>query len=123
MRFPLHITTDMIEHQVKHALKGNKRYPMVLMLEPLYTCNLACLGCSTERHTGKLSDRLYLMLVSPVEGLGCRQLTAVWRFRGLARYGRAGREWGVMTRSCLCSTPGSHGSICPKSLASAPASP
>ena len=60
MRFPLHITTDMIEHQVKNALKGNKRYPMVLMLEPLYTCNLACLGCSIERHTGKLSDRLTL---------------------------------------------------------------
>jgi hopanoid biosynthesis associated radical SAM protein HpnH len=60
MRFPLHITTDMIEHQVKNALKGNKRYPMVLMLEPLYTCNLACLGCSVERHTGKLSDRLSL---------------------------------------------------------------
>jgi hopanoid biosynthesis associated radical SAM protein HpnH len=50
----------MIEHQVKHALKGNKRYPMVLMLEPLYTCNLACIGCSVERHTGKLSDRLPL---------------------------------------------------------------
>jgi len=60
MRFPLHITTDMIEHQVKNALKGNKRYPMVLMLEPLYTCNLAFLGCSIERHTGKLSDRLTL---------------------------------------------------------------
>ena len=30
---------------------------MVLMLEPLYTCNLACLGCSTERHTGRLEDR------------------------------------------------------------------
>jgi hopanoid biosynthesis associated radical SAM protein HpnH len=50
----------MIEHQVKNALKGNKRYPMVLMLEPLYTCNLACLGCSIERHTGKLKDRLTL---------------------------------------------------------------
>ena len=24
------------------------------MLEPLYTCNLACLGCAIERHTGKL---------------------------------------------------------------------
>ena len=30
------------------------------MLEPLYTCNLACIGCSTERYTGKLSDRLPL---------------------------------------------------------------
>ncbi|MCZ7597038.1 MAG: hypothetical protein M5U09_03740 [Gammaproteobacteria bacterium] len=30
----------------------------MLMLESLYTCNLACIGCSTERHTGKLADRL-----------------------------------------------------------------
>ena len=30
------------------------------MLEPLYTCNLACIGCSIERHTGKLADRLPL---------------------------------------------------------------
>jgi hopanoid biosynthesis associated radical SAM protein HpnH len=58
MRFPLHITTDSIKHQVKQGLKGNKRYPFVLMLEPLYTCNLACIGCAIERHTGKLKDRL-----------------------------------------------------------------
>lgn len=58
MRFPLHITTDMIRHQVANTLRGNRRYPFVLMLEPLYTCNLACIGCSLERHTGKLSDRL-----------------------------------------------------------------
>jgi hopanoid biosynthesis associated radical SAM protein HpnH len=58
MRFPLHITTDMIRHQVQQAVKGNKRYPYVLMLEPLYTCNLACIGCAVERHTGKLKDRL-----------------------------------------------------------------
>jgi len=60
LRFPLHITTDNVKHQVKNGLKGNKRYPFVLMLEPLYTCNLACLGCAVERHTGKLKDRLPL---------------------------------------------------------------
>lgn len=58
MRFPLHVATDMIQHQARNAIKGNRRYPFVLMLEPLYTCNLACLGCATERHTGKLKDRL-----------------------------------------------------------------
>ena len=58
MRMPLHIATDMIKHQVRQAWRGNKRYPFVLMLEPLYTCNLACLGCAVERHTGKLKDRL-----------------------------------------------------------------
>ena len=60
MRFPLHITTDTIRHQIRQAWKGNKRYPFVLMLEPLYTCNLACIGCSTERYTGKIEDRLPL---------------------------------------------------------------
>ena len=60
MRFPLHLTTDAIKHQASNALEGNKRYPMVLMLEPLYTCNLACLGCALERHTGKLEDRVPL---------------------------------------------------------------
>src|SRR5689334_6305726 len=60
MRHPLHVTTDTIKVQVRNALRGRSRYPFVLMLEPLYTCNLACIGCSTERHTGKLADRLPL---------------------------------------------------------------
>jgi hopanoid biosynthesis associated radical SAM protein HpnH len=58
MRFPLHMTTDMVGYQITQAIRGRKRYPFVLMLEPLYTCNLACIGCSVERHTGKLADRL-----------------------------------------------------------------
>ncbi len=60
MRFPLHVTTDTVRHQFRNALRGKTRYPFVLMLEPLYTCNLACIGCAIERHTGKLSDRLPL---------------------------------------------------------------
>jgi len=60
MRFPMHIMSDTIQHQVRNAIAGNRRYPFVLMLEPLYTCNLACLGCALERHTGKLKDRLPL---------------------------------------------------------------
>src|SRR5882757_10068032 len=30
---------------LKQHLKGVKRYPLVLMLEPLFRCNLACAGC------------------------------------------------------------------------------
>ena len=30
---------------VKQHLSGRKRYPLVLMLEPLFRCNLACAGC------------------------------------------------------------------------------
>lgn len=59
-RLPGHITRSMLALQVRQRLAGNKRFPFVLMLEPLYTCNLACLGCSTERHTGKLKDRMPL---------------------------------------------------------------
>ena len=30
---------------LKQRVKGVKRYPLVLMLEPLFRCNLACSGC------------------------------------------------------------------------------
>lgn len=71
MRFPLHITTDMILHQVRHALRGDRRYPFVLMLEPLYACNLSCLGCTPQRHTGKVADRLSLeMCLKAVDDSG-----------------------------------------------------
>jgi hopanoid biosynthesis associated radical SAM protein HpnH len=30
---------------LKKRLTGQKRYPLVLMLEPLFRCNLACAGC------------------------------------------------------------------------------
>ena len=84
MRFPLHITTDMVAHQMKQSLRGNSRYPFVLMLEPLYTCNLACIGCSTERHTGKLADRL------PVET--CLQAPSTTAARRRCRSAAASRR-------------------------------
>ena len=60
MRFPLHVATDMMKWQAKNWWKGNARVPVVLMLEPLHTCNLACIGCAPERYTGDLKDRLPL---------------------------------------------------------------
>ncbi|NIX78240.1 adenosyl-hopene transferase HpnH [Microvirga terricola] len=30
---------------LKNEIRGTKRYPLVLMLEPLFRCNLACAGC------------------------------------------------------------------------------
>ena len=60
MRFPIDFALSNAKHMVQQRSKGRKRYPTVLMLEPLYTCNLACIGCSVERHTGKLKDRLPL---------------------------------------------------------------
>ena len=37
---------------VAQKLKGRKRYPLVLMLEPLYRCNLACAGCGKIQYPG-----------------------------------------------------------------------
>jgi hopanoid biosynthesis associated radical SAM protein HpnH len=42
---PLTQALNVGAYVLKQHLKGNKRYPMVLMLEPLFRCNLACQGC------------------------------------------------------------------------------
>ena len=45
MSVPLRQQFDVALYIMKQKLKGNKRYPLVLMLEPLFRCNLACAGC------------------------------------------------------------------------------
>ena len=35
---------------VSQRFKGRKRFPLVLMLEPLFRCNLACSGCGKIQH-------------------------------------------------------------------------
>jgi hopanoid biosynthesis associated radical SAM protein HpnH len=35
---------------IKQRIKGNKRYALTLMLEPLFRCNLACVGCGKIQH-------------------------------------------------------------------------
>ncbi len=45
MSVPLIQKLHVGAYLLKQRLKGNKRYPLVLMLEPLFRCNLACAGC------------------------------------------------------------------------------
>jgi cellulose synthase/poly-beta-1,6-N-acetylglucosamine synthase-like glycosyltransferase len=59
----------------------------------------------TYRGYGGLGDRLWLMLVALFEGLGYRQLTAVWRLRGLIGYLRGRTEWGAMAREGFATEP------------------
>jgi len=35
---------------IQQRLQGRKRFPLVLMLEPLFRCNLACSGCGKIQH-------------------------------------------------------------------------
>ena len=45
MGVPLRQQLDIGAYIARQKWKGNKRYPLVLMLEPLFKCNLACPGC------------------------------------------------------------------------------
>ncbi len=45
MSVPLHQALRVGAYVLKQHLIGRKRYPLVLMLEPLFRCNLACAGC------------------------------------------------------------------------------
>jgi cellulose synthase/poly-beta-1,6-N-acetylglucosamine synthase-like glycosyltransferase len=46
----------------------------------------------------RTSDRLLLVAWAVLENLGYRQLTVIWRLRGLLKYLRGNTEWGVMAR-------------------------
>ncbi len=45
MPVPISQMWTVATYVLKHRLCGRKRYPLVLMLEPLFRCNLACAGC------------------------------------------------------------------------------
>ena len=45
MSVSLHQQMRVGAYVMKQSLMGNKRYPLVLFLEPLFRCNLACPGC------------------------------------------------------------------------------
>ncbi len=45
MSVPLIQQYTVAKYILTKKLKGEKRYPLVLMLEPLFQCNLACAGC------------------------------------------------------------------------------
>ena len=43
--YPLRQKAVVGTYVLRQHLPGRKRYPLVLMLEPLFRCNLACFGC------------------------------------------------------------------------------
>jgi hopanoid biosynthesis associated radical SAM protein HpnH len=50
MGIPLKQAVEIGSYLVKQRLMGRKRFPLVLMLEPLFRCNLACTGCGKIQH-------------------------------------------------------------------------
>ena len=57
MAVPVSQMTTVISYVLSQKLKGVKRYPLVLMLEPLFRCNLACAGCGKIQYPEHVLDR------------------------------------------------------------------
>jgi hopanoid biosynthesis associated radical SAM protein HpnH len=50
MPVPISQMWTVASYVLKQRLLGRKRYPLVLMLEPLFRCNLACAGCGKVQY-------------------------------------------------------------------------
>src|SRR5215468_5667251 len=54
MSVPMSQMFTVASYVVKQKLAGRRRYPLVLMLEPLYRCNLACAGCGKIQYPSQV---------------------------------------------------------------------
>jgi hopanoid biosynthesis associated radical SAM protein HpnH len=45
MGMPFRQTVRLGQYVMKQKLKGSKKYPLLVELEPLFACNLKCIGC------------------------------------------------------------------------------
>jgi len=54
---PISQAWTVASYVISQKLKGRKRYPLVLMLEPLFRCNLACAGCGKIQYPAHVLDK------------------------------------------------------------------
>jgi len=57
MSVPLSQMWTVATYVLSRRLRGIQRYPLVLMLEPLFRCNLACAGCGKIQHPAEILRR------------------------------------------------------------------
>ncbi len=57
MAVPLSQALTVTSYVLRQKLRGNKHYPLVLMLEPLFRCNLACAGCGKIQYPEHVLNR------------------------------------------------------------------
>ena len=58
MGFPRQLSYSLGKYLIGNALRGIKRYPLVLMLEPTFRCNLTCNGCGRIREYSDILDEM-----------------------------------------------------------------
>jgi len=54
MAVPISQMWTVATYVLGQRLRGRKRYPLVLMLEPLFRCNLACAGCGKIQYPAQI---------------------------------------------------------------------
>ena len=54
MSVPVSQMWTVATYVLGQKLRGRKRYPLVLMLEPLFRCNLACAGCGKIQYPAQI---------------------------------------------------------------------
>ena len=54
MSVPVSQMWTVASYVLTQRFRGRKRYPLVLMLEPLFRCNLACAGCGKIQYPGQI---------------------------------------------------------------------
>jgi hopanoid biosynthesis associated radical SAM protein HpnH len=57
MGVPLIQQVRVAKYIIGQKLRANKRYPLVMMLEPLFRCNLACVGCGKIDYPDEILDK------------------------------------------------------------------
>ena len=54
MSVPMSQMITVASYVIRQKIAGRKRYPLVLMLEPLFRCNLACAGCGKIQYPAQI---------------------------------------------------------------------
>lgn len=57
MPVPISQMWTVASYVIRQKLAGRKRYPLVMMLEPLFRCNLACAGCGKIQYPAHILKR------------------------------------------------------------------
>jgi len=72
MAMPFHLTVKLGTYLMKQKLRGVKKYPLIMELEPLYACNLKCAGCGKiQQPAALLKQRMSVeQAVAAVEECG-----------------------------------------------------
>ncbi len=58
MGFSRELTFSLSRYIIGNKLRRNKHFPLVLMLEPSFRCNLTCAGCGRIREYHDITDKM-----------------------------------------------------------------